>query len=580
MCSLIWAMAMAEVYLFPELTGEDHLTPFPRAPPPSPEMQPRSHSHVFEIPASKFEGIGLDLRRNTFPLDEEDESPFSACHLSAMGYGNRENVSNLRESDDDASFPGSPQKRVCCSPCTLPSDFMTTSFPSSNPDSLISSGFGSYQAPPLHDTILEEETSSLAGFRNRGGSGSHSNSPLYFDSRPAHDQQTSPQLITRGIGTTTLGSAAPGLSSDGTLLSRSFDLHNMHPHLPQSFETTQLPEVRPTRSRTLDSTSPSHDLALAHIQTTLDASYGREDSNQRRRKVSIKRKNPDENDADPSLQFSFEYSYSSTGSSGESDWVMVDCNVEPSWPMEKKACCVGDDPSSLSIPHFSAASLMGAPPLQGTSFPSFSDGRDGKGMFVPPHLLRQNPLDLHASENTGISPFSNVTPLYFAGQQEVGSVGERVDTPTNGHRAPQSLESETMMDCGGRLDSSDFMDCEQYTSLTSAMDSNTDEALFGSSRGMASSGHVIKTVAGQLSAESQPPMLLGEQEAPPGGSLVARPRPRGPSSASLALRRSCVEEYLNKPVHSAHGGGQRVGVSNTSEMNSDLDTRVNISKSF
>ena len=156
-------MAMAKVFL-PELAGEDHLTPFPRAPPPSPEMQPRNHNRVFEIPSSKFEGIGLDLRRTTFQFDEEDESPLSALNPMAMkgGEGINKRINSPlfpRDSDDDddeCSFPGSPQKRVCCSPLTLPLDSMTTVFPSSTLDSLVSSGFGSFQTPSFHGSTLPE----------------------------------------------------------------------------------------------------------------------------------------------------------------------------------------------------------------------------------------------------------------------------------------------------------------------------------------------------------------------------------------------------------------------------------------
>ena len=166
-------------------------------------------------------------------------------------------------------------------------------------------------------------------------------------------------------------------SDSDTTLSHSYDLHKMHPHLPQSFETTQLPEVRPSRSRTLDSSSPSaYDNPPRSRSQTLDANYNNDDPNQRRRKISIKRKNPEEGDADPSLQFSFEYSYSSTGSSGESDWLMVDCKAEPARPMEKKACCAGDP--SFVAPLSSAAWIR----FHWIFRPVVEDRREGRGCLL------------------------------------------------------------------------------------------------------------------------------------------------------------------------------------------------------
>lgn len=446
-------MAMAEVYL-PEMT-EDALTAYPRAPPPSPEMQPRPHSQVFEIPASKFDGIGLDLRTNSFPLDEEDECPLGgASFLSGAGYESPqfhggmgyesprflsgtgyESSGRYRDCDDD-SLACSPLKRVCCSPCTLPSDFLTTSFPSSsNQDSVVSSGFGSYQLP-LHGPMLDLGRGSgmATGFHN-SVSHSCSDSPC-LDSRRRPHESSPPHF-----GAETLTGLHPLPPADHAHLSRSYDLHSMHPHLPRSFETTQLPEVRQSRSRTLDSNSiPPHLPTLS-----LDAGYG-EDPNQRRRKISVKRKNPDEDDEeDPNLQFSFEYSYSSTGSSGESDWVMVDCKMGHAWPMGKKTCCA-DDPSSIAIrQELEVLSLQATPPY-------LSGG--GRVFVVPP----PGPLESLSTGNVvGFSPFSDATA-----DQRVTTPIDRVATPTN---QCSNLESVTMMDCEGRLGSMDGMDCDTGDTL-------------------------------------------------------------------------------------------------------------------
>lgn len=617
-------MAVADVYL-PEMAGEDHLTAFPRAPPPSPEMQPRNHSRVFDIPASKFEemgslggmGMGLDLRRNTFPLDEEVEeeeetpfsahhlmdpmAPFSAHHLSPMigGCGSKRSDStavHFRDYEDEEegerllpTGSGSPHKRVCCSPGTLPSNMMTTAFPSSsNHNSLVSSsGFGSFQ--PLGNSVGGQggvASDTTTGFLNCAGTGSHSGSisPSYFSS--IRSLQTSPHLIAQ-----TQESSAhtphhtlhppphhrhtPSSPAAAVCLSRSYDLHTIHPHLPHSFETTQLlPQTRPSRSRTLDSTSQD-----AHARM-LDAHYGREDEReggegegedptQRRRKVSIKRKNPDEDDSDPNLQFSFEYSYSSTGSTGESDWVMVDHRkMEPAgWPLGKKACCASDPIRSRR------GFVVGGVALQGVSLPSFSTsprgvagGGGGGGLFeYPPQS--HNPQDLSGvtgDGTTGMFPppqFANSAPPQQ--QPEVGVAIDRVDTPTN---QIHSMESETMMDCEGRLDSLDGMDCT--TSDPHYPMATPGPSIFGGVVG----GVVPPTDNHMTSHYQQPAVVAMESD-----GLVMRTHPRDATlpAPSLGLRRSCVEEYL-QPLRGQGVGGE----CGSDGLDADLDKRLNLSKSL
>lgn len=555
---------MAEVY-FPELT-EDHLTPFPRAPPPSPEMQPRSHSHILEIPASKFEGIGLDLRRNTFPLDEEDESPLSARHLSAMGYVDEQNSSPIfsrqfDNDDDDCSLPGSPQKRVCCSPCTLPSDFMTTAL-SSHSSFASSSGFGSYHTP-LHNSKGVTGGAAAIGFTNHYKTHAQSDPPVHFCSSSCHD--TTSHFVDGRCGLRDVMDSStlrvePVLIPSHTLMSRSYDLHSMHPHLPHSFETTQLlPEVRPTRSRTLDSsTTPSHnDHAPPRTRSqTLDANYGEEDPSQRKRKISVKRKNPDESDADPSLQFSFEtfeYSYSSTGSSGESDWVMVDCKVESARPMEKKACCA-NDPSSVAMA--CRQEFLSASPLQSVSFSSLYGGRGDGGVPVPPLQQQHHQPNLLCLQGASATPFV-VIPAHYAVQQEVGVVSDQMTPPTQ-QQAGLHVEAVTMMECEGKLDPFDVMDCEQLQTSSSADRIENDSA-----------------AVHQLTTHHQP------MEQTP-NVLVMRPHPRTGSAhhPHFPLRHSCVEEYL-QPVHVHKHRGQGFGSGNEDMENAvDLDTRLNLSKSL
>ena len=531
-------MAMADVFI-PELASDDLLTPFPRAPPPSPEMQPRSHSRVFEIPASKFEGIGLDLRRNTFQFDEDDE-----CPLGTQNIHYAESPSSDKDEIIDDPFPGSPQKRVCCSPSTMPRDFMTTAFPSSNCDSLVSSGFGSYQTL-LHNSIPEEGLSGGMGFGHQSGSHSQSNSPPYFGSK---NHKTSPHLIPHRIAENLATPTNFYPPTSNKILSRSYDLHHMHPHLPHSFEATQLPEVRPTRSRTLDSTSPSHDIGTRPRSQTLDVCYG-EDPTERKRKISIKRKNPDEYEGDSSLQFCFDYSYSSTGSSGgDSDWIIVDRNIESTWPIEKKACCA-DDPSLVTIPDRRNTSLLDVS-SQGTGG-VFSVGR-GVGLFVPSQITSLE--SMQQPPTTGISPFTNI----LSRQQGGGVVRERVDTPSL-----QSMDS--VMECEGRLDSLDLMDCEQMQSnSTSTFMDSTEGTVFGEAK-----------VEGDGSIFHYQPEVALEQV--PYDSVIRSPRSITSHPQLPLLRHSCLEKYLQAKEggQGSHGGGAACQLDAA-----ELDSRLSLSKSL
>lgn len=508
-------MAMAQVYLPAEITNDDHLPTFPKAPPPSPEMQPRNHNHVFEIPASKFEGIGLDLRRDTFPLDEDDESPLTSYHLGAPGYVDKRHSAPIftRELDEEDanSFPGSPQKRVCCYSDTLPVDLTTTAFPSSNHSSVVSSGFGSYGSyqNTLHSTIPEEggvACDTTSGVANHSGAHSQSNSPTYFGSRTSPEAGSN--LAARRGGASLLATPILQPPIVPEHQSRSFDFHSMHPHLPHSFETTQLPEVCRTRSRTLDGTSsPSHDIRRPRSHT-LDANYG-EEPVERKRKVSIKRKNPDDTDgSDPSLQFSFEYSYSSTGSGTDTDWVMVDCKVEPTRPMEKKACCASDSLSmAITSRHeLGNASLLNTSPLQGVAFSAFGDGQGERESQFMPSLLQQSSV--------------NASPFTLTGQQGVGMA-----TPTE---QPISLQSMESMDCEGRLDSLDQMECDQLLPDNPISQASLYQPI--------------------------------EQMTTDYGDIVMRSHPQHRTGAMpLPLRRSCVEEYL-QPSHNHRVQGFSDGV--------------------
>ena len=540
-------MAITDVCVSDMISNDDHLTPYyPRAPPPSPEMQPKSRGLDFEIPASKFSGIGLDLRRDSFPLEEEDEFPIPTSHHHHQ-----------------YPLTGSPQKRVCCSPNVVSRDHMITSFPSSsNKDSLVSSGFVSCSTS-LRDPILEESgMGNGIGYRE-SMSHSHSKSAPYFDS------QTTPHLMSHREGTHTpngvLNSATSLYvpNSSNHALSHSYDLHSIHAHLPHSFEATRLlPEPRPTRSRTLDSAALTLDVARARSKT-LDASYG-EDPTERKRKVSIKRRNPEENEGDPSLQFCFDYSYSSsTGSNGgggggvDSDWVVVDHNVESTWPLEKKACCSSDP---LSVALSSQKPNLNTSPL-----------------FVTSPFATPGGLQMVGGSGSGTT---FPAPTLFPPSRQDG--GESANTPTNQHFVFHSDDSSMMDLGGGKLDYVDSMDCDQTQVIQVNSTDNVIDSTPGFGRGSNSiftgspwgatpkleiDNSMTFTNTVQLSVEHQYTQDGG------GGSMGVDPvmrvhRPIPPTSQVLS-RHSCMEEYLKiqpNPHHQGEVGDgdlelERVGLS-------------------
>lgn len=399
---------MAEVY-YPDVISqpvEDSTSAsFPRAPPPSPEMQPRGLGNIFEIPASKFDGIGLDLRRNSFSFDCDDDK---------MGGGN-DNYTTRRKAhsclfqdsdlyeEDDISC--SPRKRVCCANNFLSLENHTTiSSASCGENSFTSSGFGSYG-----DASFEGGAAGGYEFKTRvhvGKDAQNIGRPLSSHLSPDSMLLSKPQVMVPRVdeGVAVMRDPfSPSYYNEDHLqnaMSRSFDLHATHPHLPLSFETTQLPAVRPGRSRTLDTASlqktlpppPPHSDRASSSETNLDPS-------QRRRKISVKRKNPEESENDP-LQFSFDYSYSSTGS-GENDWVLVDRKPEGVWPSEKKPCG-GDHFSILSHsrlqPYVFNGDSRPAPPLDVPNIPSFSNHKT-RSEYSSVNASG-NPLHQHNMENS------------------------------------------------------------------------------------------------------------------------------------------------------------------------------------
>ena len=519
-------MAMAEVYR-PE--SDDRLSPFPRAPPPSPEAQHRTLGGVLELPGSIFdEGFGIDLRRRDFDFSENEEEyapsplPHVIDKLSTVRRSSPKRAASSDTDDSDCEQPGSPMKRMCNEPSTMPNSFELHGFQQSSLTSR-STGYGLLQSVSTDKIkVAIPNFSELAAF--------NLHSPQHVCSQ-SHSQSTSPTLQQQHQNQSSPCSIPPRCSGSVTpthqpttqshdsshLLSKSFDLHNVHSHFPAHFEVTPPPpEVRPTRSRTLDTSM-----------------YGQESPVIRMRKVSLKR-NFGELETEPNLQFSFDYSYSSTGSSGESDWVVIENDMSSSYPQGKKACCQQEPLSSAAAAAMSkrhgnnSKANSGSSPVHATNVSNLiaynsttsaavrnSNSLNQENMFLQScdaatatvtantHLLGQSssPLGVSTSSNAGadlssfpggsaasngsgshsplhtqlrmihegIGPGSSAE-LHNATSASAGYNHDQIPTANaavaeRSHRTdfvPQwSME---MMDCGDystRLDSIDSMDCGQ-----------------------------------------------------------------------------------------------------------------------
>ena len=512
---------MAEVYR-PE--SDDHLSPYPRAPPPSPEAQHRALGGIFEFPRDMLEGFGIDLRRRDFDFTDIDEDNDDASPLHKQVTVRRSSPKRAASSDTDDSDceqPGSPMKRMCSAPSTMPNSFeaqaFTPSFMSSTSNSCTN---GSLLQPVSTGDIKVSipNFSELAACNShspehRPKSHSHSTSPILFQQQHSHGAMTSPYSIPpRSNGSVTPTHQPTTQPHDSShLLSKSFDLHNVHSHFPAHFEVTPpVPEVRPGRSHTLGATT-----------------YAQESPNFRTRKVSLKR-NYGELESDPTLQFSFDYSYSSTGSSGDSDWIVIESDLT-SYPQGKKACCQQEPLSSvaaaaMSTKRHSNSRTANSSPLH-SSNPVTTSFRNGNGFNTENLFTSQevastthslvgqsstSPLGVLTSNNgadlsvfPGGSAASNGSeshsPLHTHLGMIHGSMGNGSSSSAEVHSASSAAASYAhtstaeaalaersqraelipqwsmeMMDCGeysNRLDSIDSMDCGQTSDPSVTMQS-------------------------------------------------------------------------------------------------------------
>lgn len=288
---------------------EDTHTQYPRAPPPSPEAQQRSLGSVFEIPDRGFDP--LDLRQQDFAvaldfvLTHNDVSRANSNPSPLSTVPERDSPCNNDLTEDDEEYldcPGSPTKRVCNSPCSFPEGY----------DSQLTS------------THQYSWTSPLRSHSPPSLSSRSSNSPAHANTFSV--EQTSPYSIPQntygmstGYGREISMSRNVAVSSDNCALSPP-------PQVSMLSKSCDLPSACP-----LDD---GLDAMVTECRTrsyTLGTSNLEEHTNQRRRKVSLKRT---KEERDCELQFSFEYS---NGSSEESDWLLVDQDTT-ALPIEKKAC--------------------------------------------------------------------------------------------------------------------------------------------------------------------------------------------------------------------------------------------------
>lgn len=381
-------MAMAEVFIpdtsLPAIGDDD---PYPRAPPPSPEFQPKTFANLFELPTSKFETSG----RSVSPLSPAADNSFSFTTPQV-------NHNGVVVSDTD-----SPP-----SPASLDNGLYDHSPEATDvqPSGLLSSEASGFIPIPSHHHF--PETSNVC-----------SHSPPSLTNLSIH--HLSPQKMapftngySKSLNHTPVQPLSPNVPSSNSLrsLSRSLELPSLHPHLSQTLDATHLPNHR-----------------SAHHQN-LELGYEDEDPSHRRRKVSLKRKN-EEVGLDPNLEFSFEYSYSSSSGDSTDSWVVIDSS---NYPLGKKACCQDLQNNVLSrawLPplqkhHPSHPGVGSVSATSGSSLPATTNAVLSTTVSpapAPTHLQRPASAEFHigsypghthsaitASHLAGISPHTNISP--------------------------------------------------------------------------------------------------------------------------------------------------------------------------
>ena len=416
-------------------TDEDHIEFLPRAPPPSPEMQQKQFGPLFEIDPCRFE----EPRKSELP-----PSPTNSLDFSNMFTPNKSPLESEPHSPMQEPSPGDPLDSAYCSAHTSTSSRQSNtgsslSIPIS-PNSATSSCFGATFSYSHSDGDAYRN-----GMRSRTidfhdgyqVSGVDAPSPSSSSLRPRSHTHPSHSLAPHA---TYLHE-----QQHHQYHHREDSLHSVHPHLPHSFNTTQLSGGGGGGGAALLDTRYHH-----HHDTDTDPSFHRKKSNLKRKSNELGYEVSDSMEA-----FSCDSCFSG-GGRGRGNL------SEPEWMMKgnKKPCQEGKNP----VIRRQSSSFSGA--LSYSS--SLSPVRDGmSNVSAPPTpnhcttpLLQQDFVSfLHRHPSSSMTPASFSSPL----NQHHSPPYPVTPTPTfsSVEAAPTSLQS---MEVGGEeeeggLDSLDSMDC-------------------------------------------------------------------------------------------------------------------------
>lgn len=368
----------------PEDEEEDQVSVLPPAPPPSPEMQQRQFGALFEIDPKKFEAP----RKSELP-----PSPTNSLDFSTLFTPNKSPLESEPHSPTQPS-PGEPLDSAYCS------THNSTSSQQSNP------GSSSLSIPISPNSTTSSCYHSIL---------SHSHSEV----DPFHPGLRSQTALAQHINDNHLCMASSTLRPRShthpshTHEHHHHDLQTVHPHLPISFDTTQLQSL---------------------TDTILDSGYHEESPFPRKKRKS----NQLGYSNDPMDLFYNRYSESP-------------CSSEPEWFMSqpkynKKSCHEGENP----VIRRQSASFSGVFTATSHRVTPFND--EPANTSAPPtpnHPSTPLLQDYCSLRHPSLSPPIFTHTHHFP------------PTPTDVPTSLQSMEiaEEGAMDTGGRLDSLDSMDC-------------------------------------------------------------------------------------------------------------------------
>ena len=368
---------------------QDHAQTTPPAPPPSPQ-EPMKFGPVFEIDASYFE------RPRKI---ERSPSPTNSLDFSAIFTPNKSPLESEPHSPVQPS-PGDPIDSTYCS--AHPSMLSHHSY------------LGSSQSIPISPTLF---TGGPAVFC------SHSDDPTFRNGMRSHTALAQHPHAPSAHHLITPDSASPAPrprshTHPSHTLTPSL-LHEQHPHLPRSFEATQLMQ------------------ALEGGRGILDSGYHEALSGElpvRQKKMNLKRKSEELGyDGESMDQYSCD-SYSESGCSGsESDWGVVH-------KCSKKTCQEGRNPViRRQSSSFSGGFTYGSP---------LARGREGLANSSAPSTPRHPATPLDLSHPPSLSP-----PVF-------PSPHHSPFTPTPFTELPASLQS---MEVEVPMESLDSMDTGEHS---------------------------------------------------------------------------------------------------------------------